>query len=94
MVLGRVLGRGSKKGLSRRHLEGRNMPFREYNPLRVRPILCIFLKIWGLGTFCLFSGTSKTYGLPNLWSVTRWLSRSRGNHENGEGNSESHKQGG
>ena len=30
--LRRVLRRGSKKGLSRRHLEGINMPFREYDP--------------------------------------------------------------
>ena len=36
-VLRRVLKRGSKKGLSRKHLEGRNTPFREYDPLRVRP---------------------------------------------------------
>ena len=28
----RVLRRGSKKGLSGRHLEGRNMPYREYAP--------------------------------------------------------------
>ena len=38
-VLRRVLRRGSKKGLSRRHLEGRNTPFREYDPVGVRPIL-------------------------------------------------------
>ena len=37
-ALRRVLRRGSKKGLSRRRLEGRNTPFREYGPLRVRPI--------------------------------------------------------
>ena len=36
-VLRRVLRRASKKGLSRRHLEGRNTPFREYDPLGVRP---------------------------------------------------------
>ena len=36
-VLRRVLRRGSKKGLSRRHLEGRNTPFREYDPLGERP---------------------------------------------------------
>ena len=30
--------RGSKKGLSRRHLEGRSTPFREYDPLGVCPI--------------------------------------------------------
>ena len=35
-VLRRVPRRGSKKGLSRRHLEGRT-PFREYDPLGVRP---------------------------------------------------------
>ena len=35
-VLRRVLRRGSKKGLSRRHLEGRNTPFREYDPVGVR----------------------------------------------------------
>ena len=29
----RVLRRGSKKGLSRRRLEGRNTPFRVYDPL-------------------------------------------------------------
>ena len=33
----RVLRRGSKKGLSRRHLGGRNTPFREYDPLGVHP---------------------------------------------------------
>ena len=38
-VLRRVLRRGSKKGLSRRHLEGRNTPFREYAPVGVRPTL-------------------------------------------------------
>ena len=38
-VLRRVLRRGSKKGLSRRHLEGRSTPFREYDPVGVRPIL-------------------------------------------------------
>ena len=32
-VLRRVLRRGSKKGLSRRHLEGRSTPFREYDPV-------------------------------------------------------------
>ena len=36
-VLRRVLRRGSEKGLSRRHLEGRNTPFREYDPIGVRP---------------------------------------------------------
>ena len=36
-VLGRVLSRGSKKGLSRRHLEGRNTPFQEYDTLCVSP---------------------------------------------------------
>ena len=36
-VLERVLRRGSKKGLSRRHLEGRSTPFREYDPLGVCP---------------------------------------------------------
>ena len=33
-----LLRRGSKKGLSRRHLEGRSTPFREYDPLGVCPI--------------------------------------------------------
>ena len=37
-VLRRVLRRGSKKGLSRRHLEGRSTPSREYDPLGVCPI--------------------------------------------------------
>ena len=36
-VLRRVLRRGSKKGLSRRHLEGRSTPLREYDPVGVRP---------------------------------------------------------
>ena len=36
-VLRGVLRRGSKKGLSRRHLEGRSTPFREYDPLGVCP---------------------------------------------------------
>ena len=35
---GLVLRRGSKKGLSRRHLEGRNTPFREYDHVGVRPM--------------------------------------------------------
>ena len=39
-VLRRLLRRGSKKGLLRRHLEGRNTPFRDYDhPLRVRPTI-------------------------------------------------------
>ena len=38
-VLRRVLRRGSKKGLSRRHLEGRSTPFREYDPVGVCPIV-------------------------------------------------------
>ena len=38
-VLRRVLRRGSKKGLSRRHLEGRSAPFREYDPLGVCPMV-------------------------------------------------------
>ena len=33
----KVLRRGSKKGLSRRPLEGGSTPFREYHPLRLRP---------------------------------------------------------
>ena len=37
-VLRRVLRRGSKKGLSRRHLEGRSTPFREYDPIGMCPI--------------------------------------------------------
>ena len=36
-VLRRVLRRGSKKGLSRRRLEGRSTPFREYDPVGVCP---------------------------------------------------------
>ena len=38
-VLRRVLRRGSQKRLSRRHLEGRSTPFREYDPIGVCPIL-------------------------------------------------------
>ena len=38
-ALRRILRRGLKKRLSRRHLEGRNTPFQEYDPLRVRPTL-------------------------------------------------------
>ena len=38
-VLRRVLRRGSKKALSRRKIEGRNTPFREYDPVGVRPSL-------------------------------------------------------
>ena len=34
----RVLRRGSNQGVSKRHSEGRNTPFREHDPLRVRPI--------------------------------------------------------
>ena len=34
----RVLRRGSTKGVSKRHLEGRNTPFREHDPLPVCPI--------------------------------------------------------
>ena len=33
----RVLSRGSEKGLSRRHLEGRSRPFREYDFVGVCP---------------------------------------------------------
>ena len=36
-MLRRVRRRGSKKGLSRRHLESRSTPFREYDPLGVCP---------------------------------------------------------
>ena len=36
-----VLRRGSKKGLSRRRLEGRSTPFREYDPLGVCP-----MRVW------------------------------------------------
>ena len=42
-VLRRFLRRGSKKGLSRRHLEGRSTPFREYGPFGVCPI---YLGAW------------------------------------------------
>ena len=42
-LLRRVLRRGSKKGLSRRHLEGRSTPFREYDPLGVCPIRIFFI---------------------------------------------------
>ena len=35
-VLRRALRRGSKKGLSRRQLGGRDMPFRKHDPLGVR----------------------------------------------------------
>ena len=38
-ALRRVLRRGSKKGLSRRHLEGRSTPFQEYDPVGVCPNL-------------------------------------------------------
>ena len=41
-VLRRVLRRGSKKGLSRRPLEGRKTPFQEHDPLHVRPIYAFF----------------------------------------------------
>ena len=44
-VLRRVLRRGSKKGLSRRHLEGGSTPFREYDPLGVCPILVFMTKM-------------------------------------------------
>ena len=40
-VLRRVLRRGSEKRLSRRHPEGRNTPFREYDPLGVRPTVAV-----------------------------------------------------
>ena len=46
-VLRRVPRRSSKKGLSRRHLEGRNMPFREYDPVGVRPIFGIIGRTFG-----------------------------------------------
>ena len=41
-ILRKVLRSGSKKGLLRRHLEGRNTSFEEYDPFRVRPknLLC------------------------------------------------------
>ena len=37
-VLRRVLRRGSGKGVLRRHLEGSNTPFQEYDSLGVRPM--------------------------------------------------------
>ena len=45
-VLRRVLRRESKKGLSRRHLEGGNTPFREYDPVGVRPSNSTHCKSW------------------------------------------------
>ena len=69
-VLRRALRRGSKKGLSRRHLEGGNMPFREHDPLegmggRGRPHECT--------TFCdtpFFQGKGQDFDLygPDLIS--------------------------
>ena len=35
-VLRRILRSGSKRGLSRRHVEDRNAPFQEYDPIGVR----------------------------------------------------------
>ena len=37
-VLRSVLSRRPKKGLTRRHFEGRSTPFREHDPLRIRPM--------------------------------------------------------
>ena len=58
MVLRRVLRRGSKKGHSRRHLEGGNTPFREYDPLGVRPEFPIQGTSWNYGGGALVSGRS------------------------------------
>ena len=62
LVGGRVLRRGSKKGLSRRHLEGRSPAFQEYDPFRLltsyRLEMGLKLKmarIWQLGTVPCFS---------------------------------------
>ena len=46
-----LLRRGSKKGLSRRHLEGRNTPFPEYDPLGVCPINLRFFSTVALESF-------------------------------------------
>ena len=52
--------KGSKKGLSRRHLEGRNTPFREYDPVGVRPIKGWFWRILASFRFS-FRGNMRTY---------------------------------
>ena len=48
-LLRRVLRRGSKKGLSRRHLEGRSTPFQEYVGVCPIPLGAILLHT----VFCL-----------------------------------------
>ena len=63
-VLRRVLRRGSKKGLSRRQLEGGNTHCQEYDPVGVRPtsgfLVNLFLtKLVRIsGFFSLFSATA------------------------------------
>ena len=53
-VLRRVLRRGSKKGLSRRHLEGRSTPFREYDPVASALFWAICYFSWRTGLVLLF----------------------------------------
>ena len=51
-VLRRVLRRGSKKGLSRRRVEGRNTPFRRVRPRSRAPYnSAIFLCVMACATF-------------------------------------------
>ena len=77
-VLRRVLRRGSKKGLSRRHLEGRSTPFREYDPVGVCPIARkkaqkVHHKNWQRGTLKTLTSLNKEVrpfflGDNSIWS--------------------------
>ena len=75
-VLRRVLRRGSKKGLSRRHLEGRSTPFREYDPVGVCPIL-VFSARPNLGSFRKLLGKSGKL-LGNVWIASKMSTLRRG----------------
>ena len=72
----RVLRRGYKKGLSRRHLEGRTTPFQEYDPVRVlRPrkqsSMYVISPGWSvhLACHCFAANSSGSIQRFRVWSI-------------------------
>ena len=55
---------GSKKGPSRRHLEGRSTPFRDYDPLARAPYSNMYVKLRNARLFIILF-------VPNFWRVVR-----------------------
>ena len=68
-----------RKGLSRRHFEGRNTPLREHDPLRVRP-KCFFVAAGVSDYPCTVSCLKKTF--PYKTTLFRNLSVVFGNRHN------------